>query len=384
MTSYFKSPQWRDLWSRWKPVFGIYQVFLLVFLAQRIYPAYAMGKMVDTYGLSIDYLVGTLVWGIVTFPILVLTKRFPLDTGRRIRHLAYMSIFSAFFYFLHVTIYLTIYVIISPFVFGPKEGITLEHAIQSLLYFRGLNPTWRLVHLFPLITICYGYEYYQAYIQGVRKTAELQAQLAKAQLQALQMQMAPHFLFNTLNSIYVLVKEDSNSACRMIEHLSALLRITLQKAERQLVPLKEELDYIRLYLAIEQIRFQDRLKVLYEIAPEAMNVPTPNFILQPLVENAIRHGISQSPGEGFLRISAKMENNRLKLSVCDNGPGLSRNGSASSGGGIGLTNIRERLNQIFGVECTLELINLPEGGLCVAIEIPSPPNPRESAEFAYA
>jgi len=247
-----------------------------------------------------------------------------------------------------------------------------------------LNPTWRLIHLTPLIMISYGYDYYRAYIQGARKTAELQAQLAKAQLQALRMQMAPHFLFNTLNSIYVLVKEDSNSACRMIENLSALLRITLQKAERQMVPLKEELDYIRLYLAIEQIRFQDRLQVVYEIAPEAMNVPTPNFILQPLVENAIRHGISQSPGDGFLRISAKVENSLLKLTVCDNGPGLHQNGSASAGSGIGLSNIRERLHQIFGVEYKLELMNLPEGGLCVAMEIPCPQTQFEPAELVYA
>ena len=203
------------------------------------------------------------------------------------------------------------------------------------------------------------------------QTAELEAKLADARLQALRMQLNPHFLFNTLHAISTLVERDPSGVRRMIARLSELLRYTLEETDAQEIPLDNELEFLDDYLAIQQIRFQGRLDVEMDIAPETRQALVPNLILQPLVENAIKHGASQIQGIGRITIRARHDGDSLHVSVHDNGPGL----SAPSGGdgaphGFGLRNTQERLESLYGSNHDLTLSPSESGGLAAQVTLP--------------
>ncbi len=201
-------------------------------------------------------------------------------------------------------------------------------------------------------------------------TSRLESQLVQAQLQVLKMQLQPHFLFNTLNGIMVLIKENPSIASRTVARLSEFLRLTLENVGVQEVPLQRELDFLERYLQIEQLRFGDRLTVRQQVCPEAMNAMVPNLILQPLVENAIRHGVEQRRGAAEIRISAERENGSLTIHVSDNGCGLKGGTSQSIKEGVGLSNTRARLEQLYGKMHHLELISPAKGGTDVLLRIP--------------
>ena len=200
--------------------------------------------------------------------------------------------------------------------------------------------------------------------------ARLQAELAKAELDALRVQLHPHFLFNTLNSISVLMGEDIAAARHMLTRLSDLLRTSLDGAGRHEVMLKEELDFLASYLEIEQIRFQDRLTVQMNIDPATLAARVPNFILQPLVENAIRHGIAPRATPSSIEIRAVRDNGFVELQVCDNGAGASAAIRESLSKGIGLSNTRARLEQIYGTSHGFDISQPETGGFRVTIKIP--------------
>jgi len=199
------------------------------------------------------------------------------------------------------------------------------------------------------------------------QAAALEARLARAQLQTLKAQLQPHFLFNTLHSISALNHEDPKAANRMLARLSSLLRLTLDKDSAQEVPLREELKMLQHYLDIEQIRLGDRLTVNMKIAPGTLDAMTPNLILQPIVENAIRHGIAPFSAPGQIFIEARADDKTLFLEVTDTGPGL--DGKAFNAG-IGLNNTQERLQQLYGNAAGLKMANGERRGLVVTISIP--------------
>jgi two-component system LytT family sensor kinase len=222
-----------------------------------------------------------------------------------------------------------------------------------------------------IIGVGYAFDYYARYREREFRASQLEAQLAQAQLQALKMQLHPHFLFNTLNAIAGLVRDRKDKAAvQMLAGLSDLLRHTLENAGKQEIPLREELDFLELYLDIQQMRFSDRLKVRMEVAPETLNARVPNLILQPLVENAIRHGIAVRVSSGLVAVSARRENGLLHLKVADDGPGLKRDWRLEDGVGIGLSNTRERLNQLYGREHRFEVRNREGGGVEATLLIP--------------
>jgi signal transduction histidine kinase len=201
--------------------------------------------------------------------------------------------------------------------------------------------------------------------------AQLSSQLANARLDALRMQLHPHFLFNSLNAITVLVRDDDTKvASRMLELLSDVLRRVLRGDGGHEVSLEEELEFVQEYLAIEQVRFSDRLRVSYDVAPECVGAAVPRFALQPLVENALRHGFGQLEGEGRLEVGAKREGDDLVLWVRDDGPGFIANGEASSRRGVGLANTRERLTALYGERARLELRTAPGEGTTATIWMP--------------
>lgn len=211
----------------------------------------------------------------------------------------------------------------------------------------------------------------QAQIRAQRdalKSSELQRQLSAAQLKALQMQLEPHFLFNTLNAITTLVELGRQSeAAEMLGHLNVILKRTLERTAPEKVPLSQELEIVENYLAIEQARFADRLRIDIKVDPAALHSLVPCFLLQPIVENAIRHGIASSETEGTVIASARRDGDRLRITVRDTGPGTS---SAPSGNGIGLKNTRERLTYFYPERHFLQAGPLRSGGYEVAIDVP--------------
>ena len=215
-------------------------------------------------------------------------------------------------------------------------------------------------------------DYYRRYQREELRASRLKAELAQAQLQALKMQLQPHFLFNTLNSISALLDEDIDAADEMLARLGDFLRMTLQNSGAQQVRLQEELEFLRCYLGIEQVRFQDRLTVSFEVATEALEALVPNLILQPIVENAIRHGVVTQAGPGRIQVCASRLNGALVLQVKDNGPGLTaaQDSAGKLRGGVGLSNTRARLEQLYGTAQRFEMADARGGGLQVTLEIP--------------
>jgi LytS/YehU family sensor histidine kinase len=222
-----------------------------------------------------------------------------------------------------------------------------------------------------ILGVGYAFDYREKYKERESLTSTLKAQLAQAQLESLKMQLHPHFLFNTLHAIAGLVRNNEKEpAVNMIAGLSDLLRRTLESADEQEVPLREEARFIELYLDIQKVRFSDRLTMRMEIAPETLDALVPNLILQPLVENAIRHGVSLNDSAGIVIISSVCVDDVLRISVCDNGPGLQSGWQMEASEGIGLANTRERLKHLYGTEHRFELRNGATGGVTASLAIP--------------
>jgi LytS/YehU family sensor histidine kinase len=227
----------------------------------------------------------------------------------------------------------------------------------------------------------YAVGYYAQFREREVRATQLEARLAQSELQALKMQLHPHFLFNTLNGIAGLVRDKKNSAAvEMIAGLSDLLRYTLDGAGRQEVTLREELEFLELYLGIQQKRFPDRLRVEMTVEPTALEALVPNLILQPLVENAIRHGVSRRAAAGTVGVGASREGGMLRLRVYDDGPGLRRDArgdanaddsdEGAASGGIGLSNTRARLRQLYGESQSFEVFDRAAGGVEATLLLP--------------
>jgi LytS/YehU family sensor histidine kinase len=222
-----------------------------------------------------------------------------------------------------------------------------------------------------ILGVCYAIDYYAKYREREFQASQLEVQLAHAQLDSLRMQLHPHFLFNTLNGIVGLVRDHKNDAAiDMLVGLSDLLRHTLEHSDRQEVQLKEELNFIQLYLNIQQMRFSDRLTIEIDVAPETTRALVPNLILQPLAENALRHGFGRSVASGVIGIRSRAVNGSLKLTVYDNGAGLPPNWQLASSKGIGLANTAARLEQLYNDDHQFDIRNRDDGGVEVIVEIP--------------
>jgi two-component system, LytTR family, sensor kinase len=200
--------------------------------------------------------------------------------------------------------------------------------------------------------------------------AQLETRLAQAELQALRMQLHPHFLFNTLHAVSMLNFSDVDAANRMLVRLSDLLRMSLDTAGRQHVTLREELSFLRKYLEIEQTRFQDRLRVDFDVDESLLDAEVPNLILQPLVENAIRHGVSKIAHQGVIDVSASRRGASLCLRVCDNGPGLPAKWDLELNPRIGLSTTITRLKQLYGDAQSFKLAPRPAGGTRAEVIFP--------------
>ncbi len=221
-----------------------------------------------------------------------------------------------------------------------------------------------------IVAVAHAVEYARKYRDRQLKASQLEAKLAQVQLQVLRMQLQPHFLFNTLHAISTLMHRDVDAADRMLVQLSDLLRLTIDKIGVHEVPLKEELEFLGSYLEIERTRFQDRLSVEMAVEPDTLDAVVPNLILQPLVENSIRHGLAPRAAPGRVEIRAQRRDGMLRLTVRDDGPGLPDAPESAVKDGLGLSNVRARLARRYGARHELLFRNHPEGGLEVKVSIP--------------
>jgi sensor histidine kinase YesM len=227
-----------------------------------------------------------------------------------------------------------------------------------------------MAYYWAVIAFGYGVEIYQRYKSEELKSVQLEARLMETELKALREQMRPHFLFNTLNTISVLVREGKNDeAVTLIARLSSLLRITLDRTRAPEVTVREEVEFLERYIDIQKARFSDRLNVGIAIEPAALEMQIPNLLLQPLVENAILHGVVRKEGPGRVDVTGRIEAGRLHLEVKDDGPGLG-SGVTRAREGIGLSNTRERIARIYGAAGQLLLRSEPGRGVTVQIILP--------------
>ena len=309
-----------------------------------------------------------LAWAPLTPAMAWLARRFPLSDGEWKRsllvHLPAFFLISAIHSAMATAITLTVKPFdqmgTSPATFWPRFLGRLQGSFGSDL----------LVYAM-VIGLCYAFDYYRKYREREFVTNRLEAQLARAQLDSLRMQLHPHFLFNTLNGIVGLVRDHKNDAAvSMLVGLSDLLRHTLEHSAKQEVELREELNFIKLYLSIQEMRFSDRFRIELDIDPASMKALVPNLILQPLTENAIRHGISRSADAGLLGIKSAVEDGRLRLTVYDNGAGLPNDWQLKGSAGIGLANTAARLQQLYDDDHQFDIRNRDGGGVEAVIVMP--------------
>jgi signal transduction histidine kinase len=312
------------------------------------------------------YLADFYLWGMLSPLIFLMARRFELR-ARFPRNLL-----------IHIGLSIALSVVVlsaaSPLVwyFGyvnlarnPTLAILWRNNAFSIYYFhQGLTIYW------TTLVVAHALQYYRGQRESEKRTAQLAAQLAQAQLQALKMQIHPHFLFNTLNSIAALLHQDVEVADRMIARLGDFLRLTLTRSDAQTTDFEQELEFLRCYLDIERTRFADRLVVATEVEPQTLSLIVPNLILQPIVENAIRHGIARQTAAGKITIRAFQKSDRFIVQVEDNGPGLGTNPNGTNSG-IGLSNTRARLDQHYDDDYRLEIVNSESRGVIVTLEIPA-------------
>jgi two-component system, LytTR family, sensor kinase len=231
---------------------------------------------------------------------------------------------------------------------------------SSYLNWIGITLPFGVLVYLAAIGCAYAYTY-------LVEAREREAQLAKARLSALRMQLHPHFLFNTLNTALVLVRDENTAAAtRTLELLASLLREVIRSDRPQEIPLRDELRFIEQYLGIEQVRFADRLRVEWPVEERARDALVPEFILQPLVENAIRHGFAKRADASTITIGARVVGSTLELTIGDDGSGF----DIAQPAGVGLTNTRERLSVLYGGLASLEIISTPGRGTRAVVRIP--------------
>jgi signal transduction histidine kinase len=304
-------------------------------------------------------------WALLAPGILWLSRRYRFERVTWRRAAAVHAVAVVVFVLAHAVLTVTVRELLAGF-FGFRLGSWWAE-FQRLFF---LNFDWEMMTYWAVAGLSHALDYQDEAQERALAAARLETALAEAQLQALQRQLHPHFLFNTLHTISALMHRDTEAADEMLARLSDLLRLTLDRLGVQEVSLKEELEFLEKYLEIERTRFGDRLVVEMQIEPETLDLLVPNLVLQPLVENAMRHAIATRIGGGRLQIVARRTGNRLWMMVRDNGPGLSKANLDAFNHGVGLSNTRSRLEHLYRGDHRFEFHEPSDGGLAVTIEIP--------------
>jgi len=338
----------------------------LLFAAQQIVVEKVQGSQVHWAIEGALELLWWYVWAAYTPLVIGLAKRFPLMGPRFMPHTAIHTITSLTMaplasvtqYFLSLGLLRFVFHITGP---GVHRFLSSFGVGVLFMSFTGILTYWLVVGLYQSM------HFYQVAMERQTIAAQLETQLSHAELENLKSQLHPHFLFNSLHAIGVLMQEDVDAASHLLVSLGDLLRMALERRENE-ITLQSELEFVGKYLEIEQTRFHDRLKVHMDVPPDLLEVYVPSLALQPLVENAIKHGISVDSAAGRLEIAVQRHNGRVRLCVRDDGPGPAPGSRLRFG--VGLTNVQSRLKQLYGDESSLELIGGDGRGCEAIITIP--------------
>jgi two-component system LytT family sensor kinase len=350
----------RQLWLETALIFAAWTVFGLITANQLNVQMELAGRSIPRGHALLRGLFDAYLSALTTVAVFWVARRFALERGRMLRGIAVHLVAAVLLSLARVAVVVEA---------SRRVGWLEERDFDN--QFSGRFHQYLLYYVL-LLGIAHAVHYYGRYREREREAERLAAGLAEARLQALKMQLQPHFLFNTLNAISALIPAEAKPARRMVARLGDLLRIALEHEETQEVTLREELAFLQPYLEIEQARLGDRLSVVMEIAPETLDARVPHLVLQPLVENAIRHGIAPRIGPGRVEISAARgaDDRFLHLEVRDYGPGLDRDHQPGTRKGVGLANIRSRLEQLYDGEHRFELGKHAGGGVSVKISLP--------------
>ena len=354
----------------WSVILGFWVAIWIVLAALRIAyifwldpEAYSASRL---YGLA-DYAIQYVLWALLTPAIFWLSGRLPVTRQNWRRRVP-----------LHFGIGL---VVVAPIMLimlllhnqyahpsGERHPWTVAEIAELMVDYGYQNS---LVFYTGILTAGFAFHYARDFQRQQIATAQMQAQLVQSRMQALRMQLHPHFLYNTLNTVSTLTERDPRAARRVLARLSGLLRRALESTDEQETTLREEMRFTEDYLEIVRARFSDRLRIELSIDPVLEDALVPNLVFQPILENAVEHGIARSLGEGLIRVEAERDHDRLRLRVSDNGPGLR---GCKPQEGVGLRNTRARVEALYGRAGELVLREPSGGGTIVEITLPYRPS----------
>jgi two-component system, LytTR family, sensor kinase len=342
----------------WALVLAGWTVVGLGYFASLVYPPGVAGNPAAGGARLLVFSIGTAwIWALLTPVVLWLTRDAGLAPGTRTRSvMLYLAVGTGFFLASGILEWLL----------GMATGTSTPNQFWATLLSECLDT--RLLAYLAIVTLGWSARYFALYRTRHLHASDLETRLAKTHLQVLKMQLQPHFLFNTLNAIAELVHTDPEAADLMITRLGRLLRLSLDHAGHQVIPLRQEADFLRVYVEIEQVRFQGRLQIVWDLASETLEAAVPTLLWQPVLENAIRHGVTPLAGRGRIVIASRREGDDLVLEIRDNGRGLPTEDAFREG--VGLRNIRERVEQLYGRRARFNLVPALGGGTLATLRFP--------------
>lgn len=349
----------RPSWLMPAIIAGAWLLLAVFSTAQRFVQARFTGEQVELVVALAYPLQQALIWALLTPFLLMAVSRLPLRRGRMGVTVTGLLAAAAMIAAAKLVMDWLTFPLFAVYPV-PESGAALFRRIFFVRFYVSFLTACIVAGLYLAVRT------YDLYRDRELRARDLAARLAQAQLHVLEMQLNPHFLFNSLQSIAELMHSDVDAADRMVGRLSDLLRLSLSRFGVHELALREELDFVRQYLAIEEIRFSDRLSVELDIDPAVLGAAVPNLLLQPLVENALKHGVARRLDDGWVRIAARRSDSQLLIEVADNGPGLATPPLER----VGLANIRARLEQLFGGDHRFTLHGDPSGGVRVEVSIP--------------
>ena len=314
---------------------------------------------VDAWQVAIPQFGRAAMWALIAPLVLEMRRKVPLSAGRWAGGVAFHLTMSF--------VVMTVYYLGQMWSYSLFWHLDFKEVAAVNFYGRNLID---MAYYWAVLAFGYSLEMHRKYKSEELKAAQLEARLVEIELKALREQLHPHFLFNTMNTVAVLVREGKNDeAVTLLARLSTLLRMLLDATRASEITLRQEMDFLDLYVEIQKARFSDRLQVEIAIEPAAMAARIPNLLLQPIVENAILHGVAPKAGPGRVAITGRVHDGRLHLEVRDDGPGIAP-APRNAREGVGLANTRERLAKIYGAQCQLALQSEPGQGVRVQIVLP--------------
>jgi two-component system, LytTR family, sensor kinase len=351
-------------WLKRTLYFGLWTLVGLLFSTQWYITSTIVGPPITWFYAFTWVMTDWYAWGALAPFVIALGRRYPIDQATWRAAIAIHLAAAVGFALVHPVLFALATYWTPP---AQLPAMSFWTLLANLVAKKCLT---NIVTYAAILGVGHVFEYYGRFRERELRASQLEGQLVRARLRALEMQLRPHFLFNTLNTVSELIHSDPRAADRMVARLGDMLRATLDGEGGDEVPLRRELEHLDRYLDIERTRFRDRLRVEVEADADALDAAVPKLFLQPIVENALRHGIGSRPGPGSVAIRASRQNGRLVILVRDDGPGLANGSDSVDGAGIGLSNTRARIEQLYGRDAELSLRNVAGGGAEVSMKIP--------------